>query len=164
MERKTRNDFIYLSLGSNQGNREMNLERAVEKLAQQGVRIVRLSSLYETEPVGFPDQPCFLNKVAECDTSLSPEKLLQAIQQVENEMGRVRTCKWGPRTIDIDILFYKDCVFQRKDLLIPHPEIENRNFILVPLAELNPELFHPVSRKRLKDLISSKKGAVNRLK
>jgi 2-amino-4-hydroxy-6-hydroxymethyldihydropteridine diphosphokinase len=135
---------VYLGLGSNLGDRERNLRAAVERLAAMpGVRILRCSRVYETEPVGPGDQPWFLNAVVEADTSLSPETLLRRAKAIEAELGRQPGPRWGPRPLDVDILLYGERSLDLPDLTIPHPELWSRLFVLVPLAELRPDLSGP---------------------
>jgi 2-amino-4-hydroxy-6-hydroxymethyldihydropteridine diphosphokinase len=130
----------YLGLGSNLGDRSENLRRAVELLAaRDGVTVVRTSNVYESDPVG-PPQPDFLNAVAEIDTTLSARGLLDACLGVEAELGRVRQERWGPRIIDIDLLVFGDEHIDEPDLTVPHPRMHERPFVLVPLAELAPDL------------------------
>lgn len=130
----------YLGLGSNLGDRLANLQRAVEFLAgQPGVTIVRSSRVYETDPVGGPPQPDFLNAVVEVETSLSPRELLTACREAEEAVLRVRDERWGPRTIDIDILTFGDDVIDEPDLTVPHPRMHERGFVLAPLLELDPD-------------------------
>jgi 2-amino-4-hydroxy-6-hydroxymethyldihydropteridine diphosphokinase len=136
----------YLGLGSNLGQREANLVQAVHFLARSPqVEVLRSSSIYETEPWGFIDQPRFLNAVVEITTSLQPVSLLELAKTIEGEVGREPTFRWGPRHIDIDILLYADGVIHQDnpDLQIPHARMTERAFVLVPLAELAPELLHP---------------------
>ncbi len=128
----------YLALGSNLGDRRRMLASAVALLADDDLRVVRRSRVYETPPWGKPDQPAFLNQVIEVETSLDPEALLGRCHRVEDRLGRVRSARWGPRTIDIDILLYADVVVRRPDLVIPHAEMRRRAFVLVPLAEIAP--------------------------
>jgi 2-amino-4-hydroxy-6-hydroxymethyldihydropteridine diphosphokinase len=135
---------IYLSLGSNLGDRAANLEHAIAALAEAGVRVLRRSSFYETEPVDFLDQPWFLNCVVEVDTSLSPQQLLDALQGIERLLGSKKLIPRGPRLIDLDILFYGTSIIRTDEIDIPHPRMANRRFVLVPLAELAPDLRHPV--------------------
>jgi len=131
----------FLSLGSNLGNRKENLQRAVEALAAHpGIRLAASSSIYETEPVGFRDQPRFLNSVIEVETELSPGELLDVAHGIENDMGRVRTFKWGPRVIDVDILIYDGACEDSEKVIIPHPRMLERAFVLAPLAEIAPNL------------------------
>jgi 2-amino-4-hydroxy-6-hydroxymethyldihydropteridine diphosphokinase len=130
----------YLGLGANLGDRLGNLQRAVDLLGQQpGVTVVRSSRVYETEPVGGPPQPPFLNAALEISTELSPHELLSACGGIENEMGRVRVVHWGPRPIDIDILTYDETTIDEVDLQVPHPRMHERGFVLAPLAELTED-------------------------
>ena len=130
----------YLGLGANLGDRLANLQRAVELLAEvSGLRVARSSRVYETEPVGGPEQPEYLNAVVEVETDLAPRDLLEACLSVETRMGRVRAEPWGPRTIDVDVLTYGDETIDEPDLVIPHPRMHERGFVLVPLAELTAD-------------------------
>ena len=142
---------VYLSLGSNLGDRRGNLRQAIEGLTQQGVRITRVSALYETEPRDVAAQPWFLNQVVECETEVTPAELLRRLQRVERQGGRVRrgTVRRGPRLIDIDILLFADRVIHAKDLEVPHSRLTQRRFALQPLLELNPNLVHPGTREPL---------------
>jgi 2-amino-4-hydroxy-6-hydroxymethyldihydropteridine diphosphokinase len=136
----------YLGLGSNLGDRSQNLGRAVALLgSRDGVTVVRASSVYETDPVG-PPQPDYLNAVVEVDTTLPPRGLLHACLGVEDEMGRIRRERWGPRVIDVDLLLYDDDRVDEPDLVVPHPRMHERAFVLVPLAELAPDLVLPDGR------------------
>lgn len=133
--------MILIGLGSNQGERDFQLEQALQRLEQAGeMRIVSVSNLYETKPVGVTDQPKFLNMAARLDTPLTPLELLKRCLAVENEMGRLRTRRWGPRIIDIDLLEYDDRRVCLPELILPHPEIVNRGFVLIPLNDIAPEL------------------------
>lgn len=134
---------VFLSLGANLGDREAALRQALERLNAE-VEVCRASSLYETEPVGMKEQPWFLNLVCGGETRLPPGRLLDFVQGVEEELGRVRGVRFGPRTIDIDILFYGELILDTPRLAIPHPRLHQRAFVLVPLAEIAPELAHPV--------------------
>ncbi len=148
---------VYLGLGSNIGDTEKNLREAVEALAKRGA-IASVSSLYRTEPVGFVNQPWFLNQVICLETKLSPEDLLKATQQIENNLGRERTIHWGPRTIDIDILLYDNLVMATPNLTIPHSWLSERRFVLEPLAEIAPTLKHPILEKTLTELLQELKN------
>lgn len=129
--------MILLGIGSNLGDREQNIITALRRLAQNPKIVVKkISSLYETEPVGVKDQPSFLNAVINIDTTLLPLALLKVCLQIEQCMGRVRSMRWGPRTIDIDILLYKNIAIKSEELCIPHPRMWERNFVLVPLKEV----------------------------
>ena len=134
---------VWLLLGSNLGDRIRNLQESVELINEKAGAVLQLSSVYETKAWGLKDQPDFLNMVIRIETSLLPEKLLTQIQEIENEIGRIKNVKWGPREIDIDILYFEDLVFNSEELKIPHPGIPNRRFTLVPLLELSPKLIHP---------------------
>lgn len=139
--------IAYLSLGANLGDRAGYLRAALQRLAEGGVRLRRVSGLYETEPVGGPPQPAYLNLVAEVETDLSPQALLVRCQEIESELGRVRTERWGPRTVDLDLLLYEGVTLQEPGLTLPHPRLMERQFVLVPLAEIAPELQLPEGRR-----------------
>jgi 2-amino-4-hydroxy-6-hydroxymethyldihydropteridine diphosphokinase len=132
----------YLSLGSNLGDREKNIASALKMLRKEA-RILKVSSLYETDPVGYRDQPWFLNCVCAVETNLSPHALLNLVGAIERKMGRKPTRRFGPRIIDIDILFYDNLILDSPDLVIPHPRLVDRAFVLVPLKEMAPGLMHP---------------------
>jgi 2-amino-4-hydroxy-6-hydroxymethyldihydropteridine diphosphokinase len=145
---------IYLSLGSNVGDREQNIARAIEGLASCGVSVTRRSSLYATEPVDLPVQSWFLNCVVEAETDLMPRQLLHALQELELSLGRRRLVRRGPRVIDIDILLYGASVVRSPELEIPHPRMADRRFVLVPMRELAPALHHPVLKKTFAELLA----------
>ncbi len=144
--------MIYLSLGSNLGDRRSHLQKALEKLHEKGIVLVKESSIYETEPVDIPDQPDFLNLVCQVETRLEPESLLEACQEIESEMGRLREQTKGARNIDIDILFYGRQIVQKPLLKIPHPAWRRRNFVLIPLVEIAPNFRDPVSDQTVEAL------------
>jgi 2-amino-4-hydroxy-6-hydroxymethyldihydropteridine diphosphokinase len=147
--------LIYLSLGSNLGDRAANLERAIAILPEAGVRVLRQSSLYETEPVDFLAQPWFLNCVVEAETSLMPPQLLHALQGIERAFGSKKLVARGPRIIDLDILFYGVSVIRIEELEIPHPRMAQRGFVLIPLAELAPGLHHPIFGATIAELMTA---------
>lgn len=144
--------LVYIALGSNLGNRPDNLESAIRHL-MPGVRILRCSPVYETPPWGYEDQPEFLNQVIEVETDFSPEELLQHVKGVETKVGREDSFRFGPRLIDIDILFYEDLIINSPPLSIPHPCIPERAFVLVPLADLAPEFRHPGCEEKIEKLL-----------
>jgi 2-amino-4-hydroxy-6-hydroxymethyldihydropteridine diphosphokinase len=146
--------IVYLSLGSNVGDRDKLLARTLERLASDDIRVVRVSSVYETEPRDVPDQPWFLNQVVEVETSLFPKQLLARLQKIEIGMGRVRMEARGPRTVDIDILFYGNAIVSTPGLEIPHPRLPDRRFVLEPLAELAPEFRHPRTRQTVREMLA----------
>jgi len=139
-----RNDGVFVGLGTNVGDRVRRLDRAVEALDRSGtVSVVRRAALYETEPVGPVDQPWFLNTVVEVATKLDPEALLAQLKHIEADLGRQPRERWGPREIDLDLLLYGDSIVRTSELVVPHPELAKRRFVLVPLAELAPDVVHP---------------------
>ena len=144
----------YLSLGSNLGDREANLRAAIAKLGDFG-EVLAVSSLYETEPVEFTEQPWFLNCAVALRTELTAEQLLVAIKTIEQEMGRCRVQPKGPRNIDLDILLFGDAIISIPELEVPHPAMHQRRFVLTPLAEIAPDVFHPVNNKTVRNLLRS---------
>jgi len=145
---------VHIGIGSNLGNRGENCLKALDLLSARGVIIRKRSSLFETEPWGVQDQPKFINMAAEVATELGPLKLLETLKSVEEEMGRKESYRWGPRVIDLDILFYDDMVMDSPELKIPHPLMHEREFVLRPLAEIAPDKIHPVLKKTVKELLS----------
>lgn len=152
---------VYLGFGSNQGDRIKNIVNALNKIASSdSIRIKRISSLYESEPMYIRDQPYFLNALAEVETDLNPHQLLQWIKKVEVELGREKsTVKFGPRLIDIDIILYDDLIISGEDLIIPHPLYTERKFVLLPLVELSPKGICPLSGKIFSILLSKCKDS-----
>ncbi len=152
----------YLSLGSNIGERFKYLKKAISLLnAHPKISISKISSIYETDPVGFEEQNCFLNIVVEINTSLTAMELLNYCLQVEKDLGRIRNVRWGPRTIDIDVLLYNEEIYESNQLTIPHPRMHEREFVLIPLTEINPTIIIPKVERNVVDAlkkISNQKG------
>jgi 2-amino-4-hydroxy-6-hydroxymethyldihydropteridine diphosphokinase len=149
---------VYLGLGSNVGERTENLQAAIDGLHSAGLRITRLSSVYETEPQGRRNQRWFLNLVAEAETDLFPRQLLARIAKIERQLGRRRMLENGPRTIDIDILFFGNFTIRSPELTIPHPRFAERRFVLAPMVELAPEFRDPVTRRTMRELLPGTAG------
>lgn len=148
--------IAYIGLGSNIGNKIEACLKAIELLASAG-RVTRASSLYCTEPVGYAEQEDFVNAVVEIETALSATELLKACQSIEDRLGRRRTVRWGPRTMDLDILLYGDAVLETPELSIPHPLMASRRFVLVPLCEIAPHALHPRLKKKATELLGELK-------
>lgn len=146
---------VYIGIGSNLGDRRYNCLKAIELLEQNGLRISKISSVYETEPWGMKEQPAFLNMAVEAETEIVPRKLLELLKSIERNLGREKAMKWGPRVIDLDILFYDDLQITEEDLQIPHPLLHQRDFVLLPLSEIAPEKVHPVLKKTIQALRST---------
>jgi 2-amino-4-hydroxy-6-hydroxymethyldihydropteridine diphosphokinase len=142
---------IYLGLGSNMGDRKRHLQDAIDSFPPE-VHCLLFSSVYETRPVGYTEQTSFLNQVVMAETKMTPLPLLDHLKFIESKLGRQPTFRFGPRSIDIDILFFDDLVQETPRLTIPHPRMHERSFVLVPLAEIAPGFIHPVLKKRIKDL------------
>jgi 2-amino-4-hydroxy-6-hydroxymethyldihydropteridine diphosphokinase len=144
---------IYLSLGSNLGDREQNILKAIQALGPAGMRVIQLSSIFETEPVEFLGQPWFLNCVVRAETDLDPQELMNQLLGIERAMGRERREPKGPRIVDIDILLYGMSIVRMPKLQIPHPRMAERRFVLVPFAEIAPEEMHPGLNKTIAELL-----------
>ena len=143
----------YVALGSNLGDKEGNLRRALELLEERGVEVMKVSTFICTEPYGVTDQPQFLNGVCQVRTCMEPLELLHTLLDIEQEMGRVRLRHWGERNIDLDLLLYEDVLMDTSELKLPHPDMQNRDFVLLPLAEIAPELKHPTLGKSISELV-----------
>ena len=141
---------IYIALGTNLGNKENNLKEALRLLTVKGITVSRVSDFIVTKPYGVTDQPDFLNAVAEIETDKSPTELLHILLQIEREMGRKRIRRWGERNIDLDLLLYHDRVIDLPDLKVPHPDMQNRDFVLRPLVQIAPDAVHPVLGKTVR--------------
>jgi 2-amino-4-hydroxy-6-hydroxymethyldihydropteridine diphosphokinase len=145
---------VFVGVGSNLGDREFLIRKAVESMRDlPRTLVVRVSSLYDTDPVGEVEQPVFLNAVVWLETTLEPRELLWQLLLIEKRMGRVRTQRWGPRPIDLDLLFYGEETVDEPDLKIPHPEAHQRAFVLLPLLELDPEFVHPTTGEFIKKIV-----------
>ena len=146
----------YLGLGSNLGSRKQHLQQAVFELENSAAnKVLKISSIYETEPVGYVAQPWFLNLVLEMHTNLNPYELLQFVKEIESKVGRKETFKWGPRVVDIDILVYGNKIIKSRQLIIPHPEIHARRFVLLPLSEISPNFIHPEKKLSIKQMLAT---------
>jgi len=145
---------VYIALGTNLGDRSANLDSALASLPP-AVNILSSSPVYETPPWGYLRQSSFLNQVVKCETYLTPEDLLDYLKAIEKRLGRKPTFLFGPRTIDLDVLFYDDLVLETSSLTIPHPRLDERAFVLVPFADLDSDMIHPVSGKSIKELLES---------
>ena len=144
---------VYIALGSNLGDRAANLRESVRRLPPL-VTVLAQSPVYRTKPWGYTDQPDFLNQVIFAETACTPEELLAHLKEIEIRVGRTPTFRYGPRVVDLDILFYGDAVLTLPDLEIPHPRIAERAFVLIPLNDLNPGLRHPVTRRTVREMLA----------
>ena len=157
----------YIGIGSNLGTPEKNCTKAIEKISNtKDIKIISKSSCYQTEPIGGVQQGWFVNSAIGIETDLSPENLLSVLLNLELAMGRIRKEKWGPRLIDLDLLFYGNLILGKKGLTLPHPEIQKRKFVLVPMSEIAENLIHPILKKTIKILLqeSSDETVVKKLK
>ncbi len=153
--------IVYIGVGSNLGNRQENCLHAIELLQKKGIIVTKRSSLYETEPWGVKDQPLFLNMALEIETGLNPEELLKILKDIEREVGREESSKWGPRIIDLDILLFDNIILKTDNLEIPHPLMHKRDFVLRPLCEIAPDINHPLLKASIIDLCSSYRKICN---
>ena len=152
---------VFLITGGNIGNRKKNLKTAAALIGKQTGKIIKSSKIYETDAWGITDQPSFYNQIHILESKLSAQEIIHTILEIEEKMGRIRTIKNAARIIDIDILFFNDEIINEPDLIIPHTEISNRRFVLMPLNELAPEMIHPVSKKSIQELLSTCKDELN---
>ena len=144
----------YIGIGSNLGTPEKNCTKAIEKISNtKDIKIISKSSFYQTEPIGGVQQGWFVNSAIGIETDLSPENLLSVLLNLELAMGRIRKEKWGPRLIDLDLLLYGNLALEKKGLTLPHPEIQKRKFVLVPMSEIAENLIHPILKKTIKTLL-----------
>lgn len=139
----------YVALGTNLGSLKENLDDALKRLAEKGLKITKVSTYIDTDPYGVTDQPRFLNAACEVQTELSAQALLKMLLETELEMGRVRLRHWGERVIDLDLIFYGDEIINEPNLIVPHPDMQNRDFVLRPLAEIAPQKQHPLLHKTM---------------
>lgn len=146
---------LYLLLGTNLGNKSENLNAAIQAISNEIGSVKSQSKIYVTGAWGIEDQPDFYNQAILVHTSKNPQEVLKALKIIENEVGRTESVRWGPREIDIDILFYGQWIYETPDLVIPHPQLQNRRFALMPLAEIAAEFHHPKIKKNIKELLSS---------
>jgi 2-amino-4-hydroxy-6-hydroxymethyldihydropteridine diphosphokinase len=145
--------IVYIGIGSNLGDRGKNCSRSIDLLEKNGIVVRQRSSLYETMPWGVRDQPLFLNMVIEAETELKPQELLELLKNVEIEVGREKSAKWGPRAIDLDILLYDNIILNDETLTIPHPYLHERDFVLIPFCEIAPDLKHPILQSTMGELL-----------
>jgi 2-amino-4-hydroxy-6-hydroxymethyldihydropteridine diphosphokinase len=150
-------NYIYLGLGSNLGDR-ISLLKQASALLEPEIKIIKKSSIYETPPWGYTEQDPFLNQVIKGATELSPEGLLVFLKEIENKIGRKETFRYGPREIDIDILFYNDLIFENDSLCIPHPKFHERAFMLVPFSEIDPDFIHPTQNQKISELLNKQES------
>lgn len=144
---------VWIALGSNMGEGRKNLDLAIKMMNERGVLVEKVSTYIETEPYGYTEQDNFVNAVCIAETKLSPRELLEVLLKIELDMGRIRIIKWGPRIIDLDILFYEDLIIDEEDLKVPHIEIQKRSFVLEPMNEISPDKIHPVFKKSVNQLL-----------
>ena len=146
--------IVYIGIGSNLGDKAFQCEKDVTEISRiDRTRLLSRSSPYKTKPVGYTDQECFVNGVIKIETDLEPRELHEALQAIESRLGRRETFRWGPRAIDLDILFFDDREIETEALRIPHPRLHERQFVLIPLAEIDRDLIHPVLRKSIAELL-----------
>lgn len=148
---------VYIAFGSNIGDRYAAIEDAFKLIAKNHMKIIKKSEIYETEPYGYKDQPPFINGAFIAETELNCHEVLERLLKIEAEIGRVRLIRWGPRIIDLDIIFFNDEIFDEEDLKVPHPDMQNRDFVLVPLKDICPDYVHPVLKKSIVQMLDELK-------
>ena len=144
---------VYIGIGSNLGDRQKNCLRAIELLQKRGIVVTKQSSLYETEPWGYKDQPQFINMAIEGETEFNPKELLMVLKNIESEIGREESLRWGPRKVDLDILLFDTIILTEDSLEIPHPLLHKRDFVLKPLCEIASDIHHPLLKMSISDLL-----------
>jgi len=150
--------IAYIGIGSNLGDKIHHCEKAISAILKiDHHKLLAKSSLFKTQPIGYTSQDWFVNGVIKIETDLEAPELLRTLKTIESQLGRIETFRWGPRTIDLDILFFDDIEIHTEDLQIPHPFIQNRQFVLIPLAEIDPTLVHPVLKKTVQELLNNLK-------
>jgi 2-amino-4-hydroxy-6-hydroxymethyldihydropteridine diphosphokinase len=150
--------IAYIGIGSNLGDKIHHCEKAISAILKiDRHKLLAESSLFKTQPIGYTSQDWFVNGVIKIETDLEAPELLRTLKTIESQLGRIETFRWGPRTIDLDILFFDDIEIHTEDLQIPHPFIQNRQFVLIPLAEIDPTLVHPVLKKTVQELLNNLK-------
>ncbi|MCK4233813.1 2-amino-4-hydroxy-6-hydroxymethyldihydropteridine diphosphokinase [candidate division WOR-3 bacterium] len=161
LEEKDIKKTVYIAIGSNRGSKRENLHKSLEYLMKiEKTDVISISPFYDTEPYGYKEQPQFLNGVAKIKTTLLPLMLLKELKRIEKKMGRENGERWRQRIIDLDILFYNCIIFNNKDLVIPHPDLHNRSFVLKPMNDLNPDFKHPVFKKTVRQLLEELHGKI----
>lgn len=150
--------IVYIGIGSNIGDKLNHCEKAISEILKiNGHKLLAKSSFFKTQPIGFPSQDWFVNGIIKIETDLEPLELLQALKLIESQMGRKETFRWGPRIIDLDILFFGNIEISTEELQIPHPLLQDRQFVLTPLAEIDPDFIHPVLKKSVRELLENLK-------
>jgi len=145
--------IVYIGIGSNLGDRQKSCLRAIELLQERGIVVIKKSSLYETEPWGYKDQPQFINMAIEGETEFNPKELLMVLKNIEREIGREESLRWGPRKVDLDILLFDTIILTEDSLEIPHPLLHKRDFVLKPLCEIASDIHHPLLKMSISDLL-----------
>lgn len=144
---------VYIAFGSNIGDKYKAVDDALDMMEKRGLRVTAKSNIYETEPYGYTDQPPFINGAVEVETHLNCREVLKTVLNIENDIGRVRLIRWGPRIIDLDILMFNDEIYDEEDLKVPHIDMKNRDFVLRPLNDICPDKIHPILKKSIRNLL-----------